>query len=125
MDRKPGAAAPPATTAVFAAPELAQAHGGGSAPLTIVAQLKAKPGKEQELRQALQALVEPTRREEGLINYDMHVSNDDPGLFLFYENWRSRELWQRHMNSPHLQAFGGRQGELVEDWKLFEMTRLP
>ncbi len=24
---------------------------------------------------------------------------------MFYENWESRELWQRHMNAPHLAAY--------------------
>ena len=114
-----------AAAALFASPALAQTQGGGSAPLTIVAQLKAKPGKEKELQQVLQALVEPTRREQGIINYDMHVSNEDPGLFVFYENWRTKEEWDRHMKSPHLAAFAKRNDELVADWKLFQMTRLP
>ena len=111
--------------ALFANPVLAQTKDSGSAPLTIVAQLKAKPGKEKELQQVLQALVEPTRHEEGIINYDMHVSNEDPGLFVFYENWRTKDEWDRHMKSPHLAAFAKRNDELVADWKLFQMTRLP
>ena len=114
-----------AAAAVFTFPTLGQPQGSGSAPLTIVAQLKAKPGKEKELQQVLQALVEPTRREQGIMNYDMHVSNEDPGLFLFYENWRTKDEWDRHMKSPHLEAFAKRNDELVADWKLFQMTRLP
>lgn len=125
MNRRSFKAAMLTAAAIFAVPALAQAQEGNSTPLTIVAQLKAKPGKEKELQQALQALVEPTRHEEGIVNYDMHVSNEDPGFFLFYENWKSRDLWQRHMKSPHLQAFSNKQNELVEEWKLFELTRLP
>ena len=125
MKRRSVAAVVLAAAAMFAAPVFAQTQAGGSTPLTIVAQLKAKPGKEKELQQALQALVEPTRREQGVINYDMHVSNEDPGLFLFYENWRTKDEWDRHMKSPHLEAFSKRNDELVADWKLFQMTRLP
>ena len=125
MRRQSVAAVVLAAAAMFAAPVFAQTQGGGSTPLTIVAQLKAKPGKEKELQQALQALVEPTRREQGVINYDMHVSNEDPGLFLFYENWRTKDEWDRHMKSPHLEAFSKKNDELVADWKLFQMTRLP
>lgn len=119
------AAAICATAAFFADPALAQTKVDGSAPLTIVAQLKAKPGKEKELQKVLQALVEPTRHEKGSINYDMHISNEDPGLFLFYENWRTKDEWDQHMKSPHLVAFGARNDELVSEWKLFQMTRLP
>lgn len=125
MKRRSAAAVMLAAAAVLAFPALGQAQGSSSAPLTIVAQLKAKPGKERELQQALQALVEPTRREQGIMNYDMHVSNEDPGLFLFYENWRTKDEWDRHMKSPHLEAFARRNDELVAEWKLFQMTRLP
>ena len=124
MKRRSVAAIMLAAAALFATPALAQTQ-GGSAPLTIVAQLKAKPGKERELQQVLQALIEPTRHEQGIINYDMHVSNEDPGLFLFYENWRTKDEWERHMKSPHLEAFAKRNNELVSEWKLFQMTRLP
>ena len=119
------AAALLAAAALFATPASAQTQDGASAPLTIVAVLKAKPGKEMELRQALEALIEPTRHEQGSINYDMHVSNEDPGVFVFYENWRTKEEWDHHMKSPHLEAFAKRQSELAAEWKLYQLTRLP
>ena len=125
MKRRLVAAVMLASAALFAGPVRAQTRDGGTTPLTIVAQLKAKPGKEKELQQALQALIEPTRHEQGNINYDMMVSNEDPGVFIFYENWRTKAEWDAHMKSPHLVAFASRQGELAADWKLFQMTRQP
>ena len=111
--------------ALFASPALAQTQGGGSTPLTIVAELKAKPGKEKELRQALQALIKPTRRQPGNINYNMLVSNQDPGVIIFYENWRTKAEWGRHMKSSILVDFAKKQPELAQSWKLYQMTRLP
>ena len=73
--------------------------------LTVVAELKAKPGKEEDLRRALLALIEPTRKEDGFLQYDLHVNTNDPGRFVFYENWVSREHLDRHLASPHLEAF--------------------
>lgn len=58
-------------------------------PITVVARFRAKRGMENRLRQELIALVEPTRREPGCINYDLHQDRDDPVQFLFYENWTS------------------------------------
>ena len=55
----------------------------------------------------------------------MLVSNEDPCVFIFYENWRTKAEWDRHMKSPHLVAFAKRQGELAAGWKLFQMTRQP
>ena len=88
-------------------------------PLTVIAKLKAKAGSEEDLSALCQGLVAPTRAEEGCIAYDLHRSDDDPGLFMFTESWASRPLWERHMSSPHLAAFGERQEAVVESWDLF------
>jgi len=73
--------------------------------LTVVAEIKAQPGKEEDLRRTLLALIEPTRKEDGFVQYDLHVNTNDPGRFVFYENWVSREHLDRHLATPHLQAF--------------------
>lgn len=73
--------------------------------LTVVAKMKAKPGMEEQVKQEVQALVAPTRAEAGCINYDLHQSLEEKGLFLFYENWKSREDLDAHLKTPHLQAF--------------------
>ena len=83
--------------------------------LTVVAEMSAKPGREAELRQELLKLVEPTRAEEGCIQYDLHEGSSEPGRFVFYENWRSREDLDRHLKTPHLTAFGGRAEELLAE----------
>jgi hypothetical protein len=61
-------------------------------PLTVIAKLKAKDVSEEQLYEELRNLVGPTRAEEGCINYDLHRSVEDPGTFMFYENWESRSL---------------------------------
>jgi quinol monooxygenase YgiN len=87
--------------------------------LTVVAKLKAKSGCEEKLAALLQGLVAPTRAEAGCLAYDLHRSHDDPGTFLFTESWASRALWDAHMASPHLAAFGEQQGAVTESWDLF------
>lgn len=83
--------------------------------LTVIANMKAKPGKEQELRQALEALIEPTSREEGFVNYDLHQAVDDPGTFYLYENWESEEALDKHLSAPHLQEFVGVMDDLLDE----------
>jgi quinol monooxygenase YgiN len=58
--------------------------------LTLIAYLHGKPEKREELFATLREFVEPTRAEAGCVEYHLHVSNDDPNLFIFYENWQSR-----------------------------------
>ena len=52
-------------------------------PLTAVAEAYAKPGKEDVLHQVLKGLIEPTRKEEGCIEYFMHVDNGRSGPLHF------------------------------------------
>ena len=83
--------------------------------LTVVAHMRAKPGKEDALRRAAMGLVEPTRKEDGCVQYDLHVHTHDPGRLVFYENWTSREHLDRHAASAHLRAFGAVSGDLLAE----------
>ena len=73
--------------------------------VTVFALVKAKPGMEEAVKQERSALGGPTRTEEGCINYDLHQSLDHKGHFRFYENWTSKELLDRHLQSAHVQRF--------------------
>lgn len=83
--------------------------------LTVIAHMRAKPGKEDELRRELTALVEPTSQEEGFVNYDLHESIEQPGTFYLYENWESAEALDAHLAMPHLTRFAGMLDDLLDD----------
>ncbi len=87
--------------------------------LTIIAKLGAVPGKEETLYEECRKLIEPTRKEDGCINYDMFRSIEEPGTFMFYENWENRPLWERHMQSPHLTEFSSKTDGMSNLWELF------
>ncbi len=82
--------------------------------VTVLARLRAKKGQESNLRQGLHALLAPTRAEAGCINYELHESPEEPGLFLFYENWRSQADLDAHFQTPHLKAALKIMPELVD-----------
>jgi quinol monooxygenase YgiN len=84
-------------------------------PLTVIAVLKAKPGKEEALKQAITACIAPTRAEEGCINYDLHQSLDNRTVFTLYENWRSKQDLDQHLQMPYLQDLLGRADELFAE----------
>ena len=81
--------------------------------ITVVATFQAKPGKAEELKRALISLVAPTRKEAGCINYDLHQSPDDPGKFLFHENWTTKAALDAHLQMPHIQVLLPRMDELA------------
>lgn len=92
--------------------------------LTIVAKFKAKNGAGEKLFQELIQLVEPSRRDAGCINYDLHRSTEDANLFLFYENWDSKELWEKHMETEHLRIFKERSKDLIESNELWQFEKV-
>lgn len=81
--------------------------------LTVIAKIRARRGCEGAVEAELRALVEPTRREAGCLNYDLHVSDTEKGVFLFYENWTSREALDAHARSPHMNAWRAKQPDLL------------
>lgn len=92
--------------------------------LTIVAKIEAKKDQVDLIKSELIKLIEPTRSEEGCIQYDLHQDNENPEIFLFYENWESRELWQNHMNNDHLAAYMKATEGAVESFVVHEMSMI-
>jgi quinol monooxygenase YgiN len=81
--------------------------------ITVVATFQAKPGKEVELKKALIGLVAPTRKETGCINYDLHISPEDPAKFLFHENWTNKAHLDAHLQNTHVRVLLPRLNELA------------
>ena len=82
--------------------------------VTVLALVKAQKGKENEVKINLMLQVEPTRIEEGCINYDLHQSVEDPTEFMFYENWTTREALKAHSESAHILASREKNKSLLE-----------
>ena len=93
-------------------------------PLTIVANIEAKADKIEFVKAALLKLIEPTRLEEGCIQYDLHKDNNNPALFTFIETWATPALLQAHLNSPHLKAYVQASEGAVVNFKLNELTNI-
>ncbi|MEH6448397.1 MAG: putative quinol monooxygenase [Oleispira sp.] len=90
--------------------------------LSIVARIEAKSDQVELVKNALIKLIEPTRNENGCLQYDLHQDNENPEVFVFYENWQSRELWQIHMNNDHLKAYMEETEGAVVSFTLNEMA---
>lgn len=85
--------------------------------------VKAKPGEEQAVKDALQSLVEPTRKEPGCICYNLHQSKSDKSKFMFYEQWASQAALDAHGKTPHITALGAKLKDRTEngDFTLYEV----
>ncbi len=92
--------------------------------LTLVATIEAKEGKREFIKEELLKLIEPTRAEDGCINYDLHVDNKNENCFIFIENWASYEQWQAHMATSHIKAYMAASEGAVESFTVTEATQI-
>ncbi len=92
------------------------------AHVNVAAVITAKPGREKEVESILKGLVAPSRQDPGCVSYHLHRSLDDPRVFVFFEEWASRELLGKHLETPHLLDWRAKAPELAEsmDVKVLE-----
>jgi quinol monooxygenase YgiN len=104
----------------FAAPGIAQDKGGlrydeiPKGAYAVVAEVRAKPGMENELRKATLPLVAQVRREPNNLLYFLHEDRQAPGHFIFYEIFASQADFEAHNATPHVQAWFARLPELAD-----------
>src|SRR5437016_4440530 len=89
---------------------------GGKLPkdaVTLIVILRARQGQETLLEAELRALVNPSRREEGCLAYNLHRSIDTPGGLLLHEVWASRQAHTEHTHTPHFLRWNARKDALL------------
>lgn len=84
------------------------------ATVHVIARLRARQGKEDALKQALSALVPPSRRELACYQYDLLQSLTDPRDFCFVERWDGQQALDAHGASAHVKRAGEQIADLVE-----------
>ena len=80
---------------------------------TLTAKLHVRPEKRAELIPLLESFVPRSRGEPGCIEYHFHVSDDDPNVFYFYENWTNRAALDVHLNLPYQKEWFAKHDEFL------------
>ena len=81
--------------------------------VTLIVTLRSKEGQHLLLEAELRALISPSRKEEGCLQYDLHRSTENPGQFLFHEVWETREHHTAHTKTPHFLRWNARKDSLL------------
>jgi quinol monooxygenase YgiN len=81
---------------------------------SVVAEVRAKPGKEKELRSATLTLVTQVRAEPNNLLYFLHEDRESPGHFVFYEIFATQADFEAHNATPHVQAWFAKLPALAE-----------
>ena len=69
---------------------------------SVVAEVRAKPGKEAELRAATLPLVALVRSDPKNLVYFLQEDRDSPGHFVFYEIFSNQADFEAHNAMPYV-----------------------
>lgn len=73
--------------------------------IRIVATVIAKNNELEFVKAAVKSIVEPSNRDEGCIQYELHQDHNDLNTFVFFERWRDQESLVKHNQTLHLKEF--------------------
>ncbi|WP_455888023.1 putative quinol monooxygenase [Pseudomonas rustica] len=93
--------------------------------IRVVAVLLAREGKEDQVEQILRACIQPSRAEAGCLAYTLHRSIDQPGQFVFFERWSSREAIDLHRQMPHYKTLSNALIDMLIDRKVLLLEEVP
>ncbi len=76
--------------------------------IQIVARLTTLPERAEELKLLLIPQIEPTRKEEGCIQYTVLENIEKLTDFTLVEEWESQDMFEKHVSSERIQAVAER-----------------
>lgn len=95
-----------------------------SEEIVLIARLKIKKEFVEQAKEAALAIVEPSRAEDGCINYDMHQVLEDPSIFVWHETWANQSAIEAHGNSAHFKEFSAKIKDMTEESLQLTFTKM-
>jgi len=92
--------------------------------IRVVARVVALPDQVEEVKSVLLGLIEPTRKEQGYIVYELLQNQADPTDFTFVEEWESQALLEAHLASAHIEEAESQLNGLIAvepDIRLYQL----
>ena len=81
---------------------------------SVVAEVRAKPGKESELRAATLPLIALVRSDPKNLVYFLQEDREAPGHFIFYEVFANQADFEAHNTMPYVKEWFTKLPELAD-----------
>ena len=96
-----------------------------TAPLHVIARIKAAPESLDDLIASMRIMVEEVREEPGCLRYDLTQSQDDPTVLVFVEEWATRADWEAHMEGAAIARHRARtRPEMILDAEVHALGQI-
>jgi quinol monooxygenase YgiN len=86
---------------------------GACLSIHFLVRFEPLPGKEQDFRQELLRVVEPTRAEIGCLAIHLFESLREPFVFAIHSEWVDEAAFELHAQLPHTVRFLGAAEKLL------------
>ena len=80
----------------------------------LTAAFHAKPEHTSTLKQALEAMLVPTRNEEGCVRYQLFQDKDNASHFVFQEQFKDQQAFDLHGKTEHFSLLISQIDNLLE-----------
>ncbi|QKK32392.1 antibiotic biosynthesis monooxygenase [Rhizobium indicum] len=85
-----------------------------SGAYSVVAEVRAKPGKEAELRAVTLPLIDLVRSDPANLVYFLQENRETPGHFIFYEIFANEADFEAHNAMPYVKEWFAKLPELAD-----------
>ncbi|MGD8887029.1 MAG: putative quinol monooxygenase [Desulfobacterales bacterium] len=75
--------------------------------VTVIIKMKARSDKRLELKQTLQALIEPTRKKKGCLSHYVLQDIENENNLCLFEMWQSQVDLDEHLRSDQFTVLVG------------------
>src|SRR5499425_3873469 len=80
----------------------------------VIAEIQAKPGKKEDLRAATLPLISLVRSDPKNLVYFFQEDRENPGHFIFFEVFATKEDFEAHNNMPYVKEWFAELPDLAE-----------
>jgi quinol monooxygenase YgiN len=87
----------------------------GGTLLIVHVHVRVKPGVEQAFRAATEANAEASRREVGVVRFDLIVDRDEPSHFVLVEIYADTEAAAAHKETAHYATWRDAVADLIAE----------
>lgn len=73
--------------------------------IRLIATIVAKEGYENDVLSICVGMIEPSRQDEGCLQYELNKDTSHPGTFIFLEVWENQSAVDKHNETAHMKSF--------------------
>ncbi len=94
--------------------DLVKASGNYERSFDVIVKFRVKEGKENEILEVIKVAVPESRKEKGVLQYDISRDVNEP-VFFIKERYENGAIFENHLSLSHTKALLDKIGEVSSE----------